>query len=148
MKRVVVGLGHLDRGDDAVGLAVVQALTGAPPAGVQLVGGVGDPAALLTHWAGADFAAVVDAAAGDDAPGTIHRLEGRSLIRRQPSQPSTHGQLLAPAIGLAQALDLLPKTLVVYAVVGSDFRLGVPMTPAVAAAVPVVTRRIQADLKR
>jgi hydrogenase maturation protease len=55
---------------------------------------------------------------------------------------SSHGISLGSTVALGQALDRLPRRLVVLAVSGVDFDLGTGLTPEVAAAVGPVARRV------
>jgi hypothetical protein len=55
---------------------------------------------------------------------------------------STHGFGPAAAVELARALGLLPRRSVVYAIEGTSFEAGAPLSPPVAAAVAEVARRL------
>jgi hydrogenase maturation protease len=143
---VVIGLGHPDRGDDAVGILVVERLAGHLPPGASAVTQLDDEAALLSAWEGADAAIVVDCALTADPVGTIRHLD--ALTEPLPVEPaaSSHGGSLARAVALGRALDALPRHLGVYAVVGARLGLGEPMSPAVAAAVAPAADRIRAEV--
>ncbi|MCC9306089.1 hydrogenase maturation protease [Kitasatospora sp. RB6PN24] len=150
---VVIGVGNEFRRDDGVGWAVVarlaeraarQPLPGSPL--LRLCDG--DPARLLSLWACADLAIVVDAAhAHPGHPGRVHRLElDTELLPRSGGTTSSHGLGLGEAVELARELDRLPGQLVVYAVEGADSGLGTGLSAPVAAAVEPLVVRIAKDL--
>jgi hydrogenase maturation protease len=139
---LVIGLGHPDRGDDALGTLVADRLSERAPAGVSVLA-LGETAHLLDVIGGADTVVIVDAALSGAPPGTIHRFDAHAAALPQAMfAMSTHAMGLAEAIELARALDLLPDRCIVYAVEGASFDLGRPLSPAVAAAVDDVIARV------
>ncbi|MFE6690968.1 hydrogenase maturation protease [Streptomyces sp. NPDC057743] len=146
---VVIGIGNDHRRDDGVGWAVVAELERRPlPRGVALFRSDGEPARLITAWAGARLAIVVDAGvATPPQPGRIHRLRGHRARRQRPfGTTSSHGFALDGAVELAQALGRFPAELLVYAVEAADTGLGAGLSPSVAAAVLPLATRIERDL--
>ena len=143
---LVVGLGHPDRGDDAVGLLVAERLVGRLPPGAVVVTRLDDEAALLAGWEGAGAAIVVDCAQTAGPAGTIRRLDALTEPLPGESATSSHGGSLARAIALGRALGNLPRHLGVYAISGARLRLGEPMSPAVASAVAPAADRIRAEV--
>lgn len=148
-RRIVVGVGNPDRGDDAAGRVVARLLRDAPPSGFEILEKDGEATALLAEFDGAAAAFLVDACASGGAPGAVRRfdaaaepLPGRSFAL------SSHGFGLAETIELARALGRLPPTCVVYAIEGASFELGAPLSPPVAAAVAAVAERLRADAER
>ncbi|MDO8108482.1 hydrogenase maturation protease [Isoptericola sp. b441] len=142
-RRVVVGLGAPDRGDDAVGPTVARVvaaeLAARPVPGVEVLERE-DPTALIDVWADAAMAVVCDAVRSGAPPGTLH------VVRTGPDLPplsdmhvqeaGTHDFGLASAVELARALGRLPEQVVVVGVEARSFDWSAPLTPAVAAAVP------------
>ena len=61
---------------------------------------------------------------------------------------STHGFGLGDCLALAEALDLLPPRLVVYAVEVSDVKLGTRLSEAVRSALPELTDRAAASVRQ
>ena len=146
---LVAGIGNPDRGDDGVGPALARRLRGRTPAGVRAIECGGDILALIEEWAGFSAVIVVDAMAALDRPGRIHRLD--LAARPLPvafAGGSTHAFGLAEAVELARSLGRLPARFVAYLVEGERFDIGTPLSPAVAAAVERVARRILAELAR
>lgn len=145
---LVVGLGTPERHDDGVGLVVVEALRAVAPAAVAIHLLPRQALELLTLWEGRRQVWVVDAVHSGAPPGTCHRLQ--PAAQHWPAHwqgGSTHGLGLAEGIALAEILGMLPNRLVVYGIEGADFGLGEGLSPEVAAAVPQVVSRLQAELE-
>jgi hydrogenase maturation protease len=139
----VVGLGNPWRGDDAAGLHAARALRGRLPAAVEVLEESGEPTALLERFAGADALWLLDAVRSGSPPGTIHRLDAtREELPASLFSASTHHLGLAEAVELGRALGRLPSRLLVYGVEGERFEPGEQLTPAVAAAVGELVRRV------
>ncbi len=155
VRRVVVGLGAPERGDDAVGAAVVREvaarLADAPLPGVEVVERE-DPTQLIELWSGAAMSVVCDAVRSGAPPGTLH------VVRTGPDLPplgaghtqesGSHDFGLASAVELARALGRLPEVVVV----GIEARsldwgapLSGPVEDAVPAAVDEVLRLLASD---
>jgi hydrogenase maturation protease len=146
-RRIVLGIGNLDRGDDAAGRAVVQLLRATPPDGVELVEQDGEATALLACLEGASTAFLIDACSSGAPVGTVRRLDvGKAPLPQAVFGLSTHGFGLAEAIELARALGQLPSNCVVYAIEGSVFEMGDPLSPSVAAAVAAVAARLRSEV--
>ena len=147
-RRLVIGIGNDDRGDDAVGRHVARGLRSRVPTDVEVLEHDGEAIRLLELLAAANAAYLVDAAVSGAPPGTITRLEpaGRALPRSRFAA-SSHGLGLAEAIELAGTLGSLPRHLVVYAIEGADFSPGAPLSPAVAAAAVELEARLLKELE-
>lgn len=142
----VFGVGHPDRGDDAVGLCVVDRLARRAPEWLSVARVEGSPLALLSRWAVDDDVIVVDAMRGG-RPGSVRRfvLPGRLPGPRRGG--GSHDASLADAVELAEALDRLPGRLVVYGVAGRRFGVGEGLDPDVEAAVAPTAARIIAEVR-
>lgn len=146
-KVLVIGLGNPDRGDDGIGAMVAHDLVGRVPTAVVVIARRGDMLSLIEDWAGCDVLVCIDAAAPLGVPGRIHRIDLNSdELPRGVRFISSHALGLAEVIELARTLQLVPRKVIVYAVEGGSFDSGVPLTPAVAAAVRVVADRVVAEL--
>jgi hydrogenase maturation protease len=145
-RRLVLGIGNSDRGDDGAGRAVIRHLRGTLPDDVTLAQETGEVTSLLAQLASVDAAYLIDACASGAAPGTIQRFDAAvAALPQQWFATSTHGLGLAEAIELARALGQLPPSCIVYAIEGACFDAGAPLTPAVADAVAAVAERLRAD---
>jgi len=146
-RRLVLGIGNPDRGDDGAGPAVVRRLRGLLTDEIGLIEENGEAAALLTRLEGTEAAYMVDACASGSRAGTILRFDAAAApLPQHTFGLSTHGLGLAEAIELARALRQLPPSCIVYAIEGACFEAGSPLTPAVADAVAEVAQRLCADV--
>lgn len=144
---LVVGIGNPDRGDDGIGPLVVRQLIGRVSRDVAIIERSGDALALIDDWEGRDAVILVDAAAPGGTPGSIHRIDLlRDVLPPELSLSSTHGFGVAEAVGLADALDLLPAQVIAYAIEGANFDAGAPISPQVAAVTAEVADRVAAEL--
>ena len=142
---LVIGLGAADRGDDAVG-GVVAGAVAVRLSGITVVAHE-DPTGLLDVWAGHSPVVVVDAVRTGAPPGTVHRLETvTDALPIRPGHAGTHALGLAEMVELGRALGRLPERLVIVAIEAERFDHGAPLSPAVAAAVPVAVRRVCEEL--
>jgi len=133
---IVIGIGNLDRGDDAVGVQVARRVAALRP-DVRLVE-IDHPSDALNAWTPEDTVVVVDAVSTDGDPGDIHVFDvvARNLPAGNWSAGGTHALGLAAVVELARALGQLPRRLMVVGVEAAQFDHGAPTSTAVAAAVP------------
>jgi len=146
-RRLVLGLGNPDRGDDAVGRAVARLLRGALPADVEIAESDGEASSLLAKMEGAAEAFLVDACVSGAPSGTVRRFDAATL----PLPPatfgvSTHGFGLAEAIELGRTLGRLPRRCIIYAIEAKSFAAGASLSPPVAMAVAETVLRLRAEL--
>jgi len=137
-RRLVIGVGNPEAGDDAAGRLVARRLRSRHERGeggdtvVRECGG--EPTQLMEAWDGFDEVVLVDACSGGGPPGRILRFEAPELERLaalQPRQRSTHGFGVCMAVALAQALGAAPLALVVYAIEGRTFHPGAAVSAEV-----------------
>jgi hydrogenase maturation protease len=139
---VVIGIGNLYRHDEGIGPVVLSRLRHAHLPGVTLADSDGEPTRLLDLWAGARLAIVVHAVhTAAPKPGRIHRL---SL--HHPSGPAgargSAASDLGAAVALGAALNLLPRTLLLYAVEAADTGLGIGLSAPVREALEEVVHEL------
>ncbi len=146
MTTLVLGIGHPDRGDDAAGPLVVEALAGTP--GIDARAVTADPSALLGQpgWDDAHHVVLVDTVRTGARPGAIHRWSGRDLVAHLPATGGgTHDLGVATTLQLAAALGRLPDDLTVIGIEGVRFAYGAPPTAAVGRAVRVAAAALARD---
>jgi hydrogenase maturation protease len=144
---VVIGIGHPDRGDDAVGRLVAARLRARAPVGVAVIEEDGEATRLVDRLGQTEHAILVDAALSGAAAGTIRRFDAAHdpLPEGKPGL-SSHGFGLAAAIELARALGRLPARCIVYAIEARSFALGEALSAEVDAAANVVVERVLAEI--
>jgi len=143
----VIGIGNPDRGDDGIGRAVARWLRGRVPPTVEVLEHDGEVTVLLAALEGAAAVWLVDACVSGSPAGLVRRFDAAAApLPQEVFGLSTHGLGLAEGVELARALDALPPRCIVYAVEGAAFDPGVPLSPAVAAAVAGAGGLIAAEI--
>jgi hydrogenase maturation protease len=155
MKTLVIGLGNPILTDDGVGVkaayAVEQALVGKRDAGVDVteasVGGL----RLMELMIDYDRVILIDALTlGDAPPGSIQRMSLPDLEAISPTQhsASAHDASLVTALDSGRRMGLpLPDDIIIYAIsVENVIDFSDTPTPAVARAIPQVTKAVLAEL--
>jgi hydrogenase maturation protease len=137
MKRIVIGVGNRDRGDDGAGVAVAEELTGCATH-------VLDAGALhmFELWTMSDHVTVVDAMRSGAVPGTVRTFDVRETPLPDESFASTHSFGPAAGIEMARVLGRMPATIEVIGIEAGDLTTGSAMSPPVVRAVRDVTRRL------
>jgi hydrogenase maturation protease len=147
-KRLIIGVGNPDRGDDAVGRIAAKWLRGRIDDGIEILESDGEVTALIECLENNDTVYLIDAAASGRAPGSIHRFDANAGPLPQTFFAlSTHGFGLAEAVELARAVHSLPSTCVIYAVEGACFAAGMPLSDAVAGAAEKVMERLLGEFQ-
>lgn len=139
MKTLVLGIGHLFRGDDGIGHLVAERVAALNLPGMTALAHHGEGSDLMERWAGYDRVVVVDATRSDTAPGTIRRWD--AVAEQLPAAlfpKSSHLFGLAEAVEMARLLGRLPPVLTVIGVEGKGFATGTELSPEMAAAVELV----------
>jgi hydrogenase maturation protease len=144
----VVGLGQLDRGDDAVGPAVARVVAARALVGVVVLEHE-DPTALTDSWDGHDLVVVVDAVCAGAPVGTVHVRDAGADAPPLPASSwataghdGTHSFGLGAVVELARALQRLPRRLVLVGVEAQQFDHGAALSPAVRLAVDTAADQV------
>jgi len=147
MSARIIGIGNPDRGDDAIGLHVIDGLAGRCAPDVELIKASGDMSRLLDLISGADRVVLVDAMLSGGTPGTVLRIDPHAgpLKSQLETFASSHAFNLAESIELARALGRLPGEVVIYGVEADGFEPGAGLSPAVRSVVPDLVERILED---
>lgn len=141
MHSLVIGLGHPDRGDDAVGLIAAEALADIVS---DMVTVVTSTTGLLEHAdaiAGAGRVVVIDAVRSGAVPGTVMRLSPCDLDAETASF-SSHGVGLASELALLDRIGRLHADTVVIGVEVDDVALGTGLSRPVLDALPAVVTTV------
>jgi hydrogenase maturation protease len=130
---LVIGIGNVDRGDDAAGILVAQRLA---ERGVDARQYAGATLNLIDVLGTADELILVDALVSGASPGTVQVWDVHSTtLENHAFRSYTHEFGLIETIELARALNRLPKTAIIYGIEGAKFVPGAPPSPEVRAAV-------------
>ena len=147
-KRIaVIGVGNEFRGDDAAGLIIARKIENKKLSGVEVIIQSGEGAALIEAWQDFDYVVIVDASRSNSPAGKISRFDAKT--QKLPDSffnYSTHAFSVAEAVELARVLNRLPPRLIVYAVEGKNFEIGVGLSPEVERATEKVCRSITAEI--
>ena len=139
----IIGIGHPDRGDDAVGRVIAARMRGQAPEHAEIIETDGEAAKLLDLFEGVDEVVIIDAGLSGEKPGTIHRLDAVAAPLPRPMfATSSHAIGLTESIELARTLGSLPKRCIIFAVEAKTFDLGAPLSKPVADAVDRVIARV------
>ncbi len=142
---LVLGLGNPLRGDDGVGVRVVQHLAQCRlPGNVEVLDGGTQGLGLVSLLEGRQRAIVVDAADMGRAPGEFVRfaLEEARLLGEDEGRFCVHAAGLREALLLARALGILPKEVVLFGVQPARVAWETGLSPQVEAALLSLTEAV------
>ncbi len=142
MRPLLIGVGNRDRGDDAIGPLVIDAIeacgTEAETCVVE-----GDLSDLSLRWSADQHVIIIDAMVNGAAPGTMIEID--AIAKRLPNESgllSSHGISLADAVELGRLLRRMPRRLTVLGVEAQSFDQLDAINPVVGEAIPKVVTRI------
>jgi hydrogenase maturation protease len=152
--RLILGVGSPLRGDDGVGIQVVEMLKEQDLPEDVLLLDAGTPGFgivdLLQDWAqaGGGQVTIIDAVSMGEMPGDWRRFTPEEVrLIASGEQLSLHQIDLAGSLALADAVGVLPEKLVIYGMepACTDWKLG--LSPEVSAGVPELVKYILSELK-
>jgi hydrogenase maturation protease len=147
---MVLGIGSILFSDDGFGIRVAQRLeqeyelpdnvlvVDGGVLGINLLGVISKPKHLI----------VVDTMRNHGTPGDIYRIEGEQIPERIRAKNSLHQVDFLEALTLCQALDNVPKTVIIGVEPEDIQTLSLTMTPVVQSKVDEVIARVLAELDR
>ena len=147
---IVLGIGNLLKGDDGVGVRIIEALNRrALPEGVECVdGGTGGPT-LVTCFEGAAALVIVDAVNLRAPPGTVRAFSLEEVEAGASRAPfSLHEVGILPMLELARELNRLPPVVRIVGVQPQRFDGGDRLSAAVEAAVPEAVTLVVSEIDR
>jgi len=145
---LVLGLGNLLLGDDAVGLRLLEELQRAGDPGIEFLDGGTQGLALLGYLAGRRSVLVLDAVGLGAPPGSVHVLRAEAVHRLGARHAATAHE--GNARELLAALWLLENPAPDVTVVGVEparMRTGIGLSAEVEAAIPDAAGRAAAILQ-
>ena len=136
----IIGIGTIDRGDDAAGLLVARRLR---ELHIEAAEHDRDGLSLLDAFSGHDHVILIDAVVTGAPPGSIRYWDAAEApVVPDPVRGSTHAFGVAEAIQLARALGRMPARIEIYGIEGAQFGVGAAPTLEVAAAVEELAKEI------
>ena len=144
---VLIGIGNMYRGDDAIGLIVADKLQSS---GIPVIKATGDATILMESWEGYDKAILIDACPYMEQTGQIHRVninEDENILT-DSIRSSSHNFGISEAIEFSRLLRSLPEEVIIYAIEGERFEQGDEVSSKVMSAIPAVTEQIINELKQ
>jgi len=145
-RRLVIGIGNPERGDDGAGREVARRLAAWSDCGFETYECGGEATSLMDAWAGASEVVLVDACRGAGTRGSVHSFGPEDALRlTRLRHASTHSLGVAAAIGLARALGSLPKRLVIHAIEAGATGDGAGLSPEVDRGVQEVVNLVMQD---
>lgn len=147
---MILGIGSILFSDDGFGIQVVQRIEKAYEfpdnvlvvdggvLGINLLGVISKPKHLI----------VVDTMRNRGKPGDIYRLEGDEIPERIRAKNSLHQVDFLEALTLCQALDNVPRTVIIGVEPEDIQTLSLVLTPAVQAQVGPVIQMVLDELDR
>jgi hydrogenase maturation protease len=152
MRRLkVIGIGQSLRGDDAIGIIIVEewrknCSTYIEENGIKVetssLPGVG----LIDILAGFETVIFVDAVqTGFELPGTIFKLREKQLASFVSSAKSAHGWGVAESLKLGRELraDEMPETVRILGVEAAQFEMGADISEAIKEKIPEIIDTLQ-----
>ena len=135
---LVIGLGNLLRGDDGVGVRVVQMLTEQVlPPSVEVIDGGTQGLGIVNLIEGRQRVIVVDAADVGQSPGQFVRFTlDEAHLLGDDQHLSIHAAGLRDALLLAQALKMLPDEVIIFGVQPANLDWESTLSPQVEAILP------------
>ncbi len=144
---LIVGVGNVFRGDDAVGILIARFLKRCFKENVKIIGVDTSFDELIQFLGDYDLIIFIDAIKSEEKPGEIYRLKfGVDKIPAQLEFFSTHSVGLIEYIEIAKALGKLPKELIIYGIVGKDFDVGSSISSEVKVSCKEIVREILSEI--
>jgi hydrogenase maturation protease len=145
---LVIGLGNPMRGDDGIGLRVIESLAGqALPDGVEVVDGGTQGLGIVNLMEGRQRVIMVDAANVGKAPGEfVCFTPAEARLLGDDQHLSVHSAGLRDALLLARVLQVLPDEVVIVGVQPAHLDWDDGLSPEVEAAIPQIVGRILDEL--
>ncbi len=151
---LIIGLGSPLRGDDGVGVRVIEDLAERTlPDGVEVVDGGAQGLGLVSLMEGRRRVVFVDAADVGQAPGQFVRFtfddvrSGSVALLGAECSISVHAAGLRDALLLAQALGCLPDEVIIFGVQPANLDWEEGLSPQVEAVLPRLVEAVLAEAK-
>jgi hydrogenase maturation protease len=147
-RTLVLGVGNLLLSDDGVGIHAIRRLrSGGPlPEQVEIVDGGTLGLGLLPLLVGVSRLIIVDAVDEGRPAGTLVRLDGDQVPAYLTQRTSMHEIGLPDMLALARVQGAYPQEVVIWGVQPASVAVGLELSPAVAAQLDLLVRRLSEEL--
>lgn len=142
---VIIGIGNMYRGDDAIGLLAADELINS---GINVIKASGDATELMETWEGYDKAILIDACPYMEETGKIHRVninEDENILT-DSIRSSSHNFGISEAIEFSRLLRSLPEEVIIYAVEGERFEQGDEVSDKVMSTIQLICEQIRQEI--
>ncbi len=118
LRVLVIGVGALERGDDAAGrLAARQIMASSTGTPLDVIELRGEAMALMDAWSNANTVILIDAMSAGNPVGSVSRWDASAQpMPAEMARGSTHDMGVPDAIELARAMGMLPARVIVYGI--------------------------------
>ena len=146
----VLGVGNILFADEGVGVRVVERLQERYefPDNVLILDGGVLGLGLLGFMVDSDDLVVVDTVKYGNPPGTLYRLEGDEVPKRFLDKTSIHEVDFLEALTACEALDKVPKTVIIGVEPQDIESLSIELTPTIAKQVDPIIAMVLKELSR
>lgn len=142
----IIGMGSRLCGDDAIGLAILDALQEEAGSDLELIEGGLDALAALESMAGRDQVILVDATRMGLDPGSVRAFMADQVnLQVREDHLSLHGIGLSEALEMGERLGLLPSNLKIIGIQPLSINVGTGLSEPVQAAIPEVLDLIRTE---
>jgi hydrogenase maturation protease len=140
---LIIGVGNLYRGDDAVGILIARKLKKLNLNNVCVKELSGEGTSLMEAWKGFDRVIIADAVSSGASPGSMRRLDVlKESIPANYFSCSSHNFGVAEGIEMARTLDQLPKSIELFGIEGKNFQPGECISPEMDKAIESAVQEI------
>ncbi len=145
---VILGVGNLLMTDEGVGVHTIASLERrySFPEGVRCVDGGTSTQELLGDLEDLDHLIVIDAVSAGVAPASLVRLEGDQVPNAFTTKLSPHQVGISDLLAMLTFTGHAPKRVLVLGVEPSVLKLGMELSPEVAARVPELCAQVVKEL--
>ena len=148
-KIMLIGIGHPDRGDDALGSILLENIKAKVENTLATQHILGDMAQLIDCFEHYHIVIIIDAIVTRQKPiGTCYRFENEAILPISHGvTTSTHSFDLGQTLQLAKNLGVLPNKLILYGIEVGHFEHGKPMSEAVTASLSDLEQSILKEIR-
>lgn len=151
MNKIVIGVGSEFRGDDALGIRIVEILKN-ENLSKNIIFSIqsGEGTRLMSSWSNEDEVIIVDCVNGDNNQETVGKIVTfnacEKVLESEKFRCSTHAFGVREAIEMNRTLGTLPKKLMLYGIYGKNFKMGSSMSHEVESSMKELIEKIKIEL--